>query len=351
MTGKQRTVFPGNNSSRGFYSYYASGLSATEKIYILKGGPGTGKSSLIRHVGETCRNHGIDVEFWQCSSDNDSLDGVLIPSRSAAVIDGTAPHTMDPIYPGVRETIIHLGDFWDETILSQKKYEIISISNHIAAVFDKAYALLHEAARNDALIRDDHREKKPFEFDAETLLSNVLNEETPFIRHLFAAAVTPEGVIDLRQELCLDHQQRIYLVGGKRSQRESCLKKIIAAGEKRGFAMDVFHGHLDPEEIIMVSFPKRSIVFTSAEQLPAKMQKGDKIIRFESVPLRSEQQKALLKRDVLLEKAVAHLRIAHQLHDDLERYYIAAMDFDAVDSIAAELGQNILKSTAGFKKI
>ena len=348
MTGKQRTVFPGNNSSQGFYSFYASGLSATEKIHILKGGPGTGKSSLMRHVAETCRKHGIDVELWQCSSDNDSLDGVLIPSRSVAVIDGTAPHIMDPIYPGVRETIINLGAYWDEAILARNKCDIISISRHIAAVFNKAYDLLREAARYDAQLRDDRREKHIFDFDAETLLGDILKEDTPLIRHLFAAAVTPKGVIDLRRALCLDHRQRIYLIGGKRSQREICLKKIIAAGKRRGLAIDIFHGHLDPEEIILVSFPKRGVVFSTAEQFPPETREGDKIIRFDSVPLFDEQQKALTKRDALIDEAVAHLRVAHRLHDELERYYIAAMDFDAVDSIAAELSQNILKSTAGL---
>ena len=51
MKGKAKTVFPGNNSSRGFYSYYESGLSGMEHIYILKGGPGTGKSSYASFGG------------------------------------------------------------------------------------------------------------------------------------------------------------------------------------------------------------------------------------------------------------------------------------------------------------
>jgi len=34
---------------------------------------------------------GYDVEFMHCSSDNNSLDGVVIPSLKIALLDGTAP--------------------------------------------------------------------------------------------------------------------------------------------------------------------------------------------------------------------------------------------------------------------
>ena len=67
MKGKVKTVFPGNNSIRGFHSFYRSGLSGMERICILKGGPGTGKSSLMRCVAEYFSERGVDVELWQCS--------------------------------------------------------------------------------------------------------------------------------------------------------------------------------------------------------------------------------------------------------------------------------------------
>ena len=44
-------------------------------------------------------NMGYDVEFMHCSSDNNSLDGVVIPAINVALLDGTAPHVVDPKIP------------------------------------------------------------------------------------------------------------------------------------------------------------------------------------------------------------------------------------------------------------
>lgn len=54
------------------------------------------------------------MEYFYCSSDTDSLDGIASPSLKVAAIDGTAPHVIEPDYPGVYDEIINLEDFWDE---------------------------------------------------------------------------------------------------------------------------------------------------------------------------------------------------------------------------------------------
>lgn len=87
--------FLGANSPRGFYSLYDQ-LIDPEKaraIYILKGGAGCGKSTLMRHVARMLEERGDEVEYIHCSGDPDSLDGIVIPERAAAIVDGTAPHS------------------------------------------------------------------------------------------------------------------------------------------------------------------------------------------------------------------------------------------------------------------
>ena len=51
---KGRHFFPGGNTSKGFYSFYRYILSQDDakRILCLKGGPGTGKSSLMKKVGD-----------------------------------------------------------------------------------------------------------------------------------------------------------------------------------------------------------------------------------------------------------------------------------------------------------
>lgn len=92
--GPQVRFYLGANSPSGFYSLYDQLIdpAQAEDIVILKGGPGCGKSSLMRRVAKAMEEHGLDVEYIECSGDPDSLDAVVIPQLKAALVDGTAPH-------------------------------------------------------------------------------------------------------------------------------------------------------------------------------------------------------------------------------------------------------------------
>ena len=177
MKGSVKTVFPGNNSAEGFYSFYESGLSAMDHVYILKGGPGTGKSSFMRHLGEAFRDRGFYIELWQCSSDNDSLDGVLIPAYKTAVVDGTAPHTLDPVYPGAREEILNLGEFWKNNALRKEKDAIVSLTDRISAAFDDAYKKLKTAGEWDDRLLSCRKTDASQESGAESLVKELFGDE------------------------------------------------------------------------------------------------------------------------------------------------------------------------------
>ena len=86
--------FLGANSPSGFYSLYHE-LLPTEQadgIYIIKGGPGCGKSTLMRRVAALAEEAGEPVEYILCSGDPASLDAVVLPEKRVALVDGTAPH-------------------------------------------------------------------------------------------------------------------------------------------------------------------------------------------------------------------------------------------------------------------
>ena len=86
--------FLGANSAEGFVSLYDELIdeSQASAVYILKGGPGCGKSTLMKKVGEEMEKEGYAVEYILCSGDPGSIDGVFLPEKAAAIMDGTAPH-------------------------------------------------------------------------------------------------------------------------------------------------------------------------------------------------------------------------------------------------------------------
>ena len=166
MEGKVRNLYPGGNTPHGFYSYYNYILPQrkAEKIFCIKGGPGTGKSTLMKRIGRYFVDRGEDVDFLWCSSDPDSLDGILIRGRRAAVLDGTAPHIVDPVTPGAVDEIINLGQFWDEEKLKGSRWEIMRLGEEISDIFGYAYGYLKSAGQQ-------------YEFLGELLERNVTDEK------------------------------------------------------------------------------------------------------------------------------------------------------------------------------
>ena len=91
--------FLGANSGRGFQSLFPQ-FCAPQRHYdllVLKGGPGAGKSTMMKTIGAAMEEAGETVEYLHCSGDPDSLDGVHIPRIRTAIVDGTAPHGTAPL--------------------------------------------------------------------------------------------------------------------------------------------------------------------------------------------------------------------------------------------------------------
>ncbi len=136
--------FAAANTHIGFKSYFNDIFSPSDFdfIYILKGGPGVGKSTLMKKCAKTALEKGLTPVCYHCSSDPDSLDGVVINELRTAVIDGTSPHTQDPSAAGVKETIINMGQCWDIPSLKQNSHQVLALSAKKSSCYKAAYKFL-----------------------------------------------------------------------------------------------------------------------------------------------------------------------------------------------------------------
>ena len=96
-----KQYFLGSNSCTGFYSLFESFTAedSVDNLYIIKGGPGCGKSSFMRSIASALKDEGLDVEYILCTGDINSLDGIYIPALKTAYLDGTAPMCWNPDTP------------------------------------------------------------------------------------------------------------------------------------------------------------------------------------------------------------------------------------------------------------
>ncbi len=110
---KRPCFFLGANTGNGFVNGFSECYNPEkgEKLYIIKGGPGTGKSTFMKKLTLFLEEKGIESELYLCSSDPESLDGVRFPALGVSLVDGTAPHIMEPKMLGITEEVLFLGGY------------------------------------------------------------------------------------------------------------------------------------------------------------------------------------------------------------------------------------------------
>ncbi|MEG1662065.1 MAG: hypothetical protein RR332_06050, partial [Clostridiales bacterium] len=346
--GRSTYVFPGSNTPLGFQSFYRQGLKGLENVFILKGSPGSGKSTLIRKIGIAMLERGYDIEFWQCTADNESLDGIVIKSLSTAIVDGTAPHAIDPAYPGAVDEIINLGEHWSAQNLRRQKQAIIQLSDDIADMYESAKEDLSTMgiAAVDAYQHGEAAvDKNKLKLKTGQLLSELFSPAGAAPRHLFASAVTPRGLISFADALSKPYPRRYILNGPPGCGKEQLLQTVADAALERGVGTEIFHNALSPQYIEVILLPELGIALADLFLCPRESRPGDITIDFNE--LSADGQEAdlpLLRRRLteLADIAAVKLNEAKSLHDKLESCYNQAMDFEAIDLTGKRLFNRIL---------
>lgn len=358
MTGKIRHYYAGGNTAKGFYSLYDSVLTGLERVYILKGGPGTGKSLLMKTIGKRFEENGLNVDYLHCASDNQSIDGVLLPEFGVGIVDGTAPHIIEPKAPGVIEEYVNLGVAWDRNELTGHKEEILALNDHIASLFGKAYHTFASSLSAHDDIEDIYIANMDFEKANELtneLISLFFEEDSlpksSTVKHRFLGAATPDGAVDYIQNLTEDVGKRYFIKGRAGSGKSTMLKKIASAAEEKGFDVEVYHCGFDPNSLDMLIIREIGIaIFDSTaphEYFPDR--ESDEIIdMYERCITEGTDEKYAgdIERTTKaykdkMNEAISYLKEAKKLREQLESIYIGAMDFAKVNMIREEIFQDI----------
>ena len=143
----QKEYFAAINSVHGFVSFFDSIFAGRDRLYIIKGGPGTGKSTLMRKIAAEAEKNGMDSELIFCSSDPESLDGLILKERRIAFVDGTSPHVQEPAQPGVDGEILNFGEFWESERLGSEREEILFLARQKAEGYRRGFSLLAAAQK------------------------------------------------------------------------------------------------------------------------------------------------------------------------------------------------------------
>jgi DNA replication protein DnaC len=361
--GGIKRVFPGNNTPDGFFSYYDYIIPKNaNRVFVIKGGPGVGKSTFMRAIAKDMVERGYNVEMHHCSSDNGSIDGVVFPEIGIGILDGTWPHVVDPKVPGAVDEIVWLGEFWDEKSVRAHKKEILQAQKGAESVFRRAYRFLKAAQ----IIYEDWESiyMEAMDFGrANMIAEHIIHEnfahievaaKPGFQRKLFASAITPDGMVNYLNSIVAGCKKRYVICGHPGTGKSVLLHKVAQAALERGFFVETYFCPLHPHKVEHVVVPELGLALTKSIEphtyIPCREDRvvdmncclDDGIVE-KHYPYIVRAQDEFSR---LFSSSIYYIGQAKQYHDALEEFYAPNMDFEGIE----KLRQTIVGRTLAYAR-
>lgn len=350
------TFFLGANAPSGFYSLYDELLppEQAQRIFLLKGGAGCGKSTLMGRAAAALEAAGEDVEYIRCSGDPDSLDAVLFPGLGAAIVDATAPHVREPSFPGVVESYVDLGRFYDHAALLPLREELIGATRGYQSHYKGAYRRFTAAAAlmedNRALLLTPTLEQR-LQKRARGILSREIRKtgRAPgALRRRFLGSVSCQGracLFDTVDALC----RKVYELCDTYSLAAGMLTVLAAGAMAAGYDVTLCPSPLFPDRAEHLLIPELGLAFVSSTPelpypgRPYRRIRVDAMVDHETmVQLRARLKFSRKVQNALLAEGMDALAQAKAEHDRLEQLYNPHVDFDGVEAQAGEIIEELM---------
>ena len=343
-------LFAAVNSGHGFHSFYHRIFEGEGivKRYVIKGGPGTGKSSFLRGVAREAAKRGREVTPYRCSSDPDSLDAVVLDGK-IVLLDGTAPHATEPELPGARDEIVNLGVFWDGEKLTEHYNEIVSYGALKSAAYRRAYRFLSAAMEVEGINRDlilPFVKTEKLEGAVARLMRSHPRGQGFVIVPGIADSVGMRGRV--RLDTYEREAERLFVVDDYFGTGSLWLSALIGEAARRECALRVSYSPLNPDLPDAVFFTESGLCFTVGEHTEREPRGRINMKRFVDsegfAPRKSEFRANERLIRGLMASAEEALREAGRYHMELERIYGACMDFEAEGRFLREFCEKLFLS-------
>ncbi len=349
MESIKNQLFAAANSGRGFANFYNQVFAgeSIERKYLIKGGPGTGKSSFMKKISTKASEKGYSVEFYNCSSDPSSLDAVVIEGR-VALMDATSPHSVECELAGARDNIVDLGAFWNSDGLEENIEQIKRLSAQKSSNYATAYAFLGSAM---ALEDEARRLSNMFtnHEKLETAVKRLVKKMPGGEKYELKTGLC--NSIGMRGQVRFDTYERsaaiVYYIDDFYKTGSLLLSMLASEGMKKGCKMRISYEPLDPTHPDALYFEACNTAFVLREKKSEPTEENkEKIYKYINMKrfvdfgcakmskkqvktIRNEYKTAIRFCEALVEEAATALKNAGEAHFELEKIYVKNMDFAA----------------------
>ncbi len=339
----QARFFLGANTPGGFYSLYGGFTDPRrDRLFILKGGPGCGKSTFMKRLAAACQEAGRDVEVIHCSGDPESLDGLYIPDLKTGYVDGTSPHVIEPSFAGSEGVYVNLGAFYDLAELSRHREEIAALTAEYKGHYSRAFRLLSAAAELKVCPALPEGTEDWARRRVAPTVRRFLRNVTPDgggVKYRFLTGHTCEGLMALWDtvEALAD---KVYMLDSSLGLHFPAIEAACAEAKRRGVGVIRCQSPMLLSKTEHLIIPGAGIALISS--LPGCPYPGGtaRRVRLDLIPDRDAGKRARAEirrseplRSAVMDMAFEALRDAKLSHDALEQCYIPAVDHPGLDKL------------------
>ncbi len=354
MIEQSRHYFVYGNTAQGMINKLCSNLQQTQRLFILRGRPGSGKAGFMKTIAAHCEEAGTLLEYLHCPSAPDTYDGIIVPEYSLAIVDGTDLHYTKLITSKPNAQYIDTDSAFDGDRLSELDNKITEIIQNIGVCHDNAFRSFA-----DALCVHDEWEKiyiKNMDFlkadtlTAETIemiLGDYVLNKPPLSKDRFFGASTPLGALDFIEILTGSISKRYLLKGRPGTGKSTLLRKLAAASAERGLDTEVYSCAFDANSLDMIIWPELDVCLfdSTAPHLYEPSRPNDEVIDMYAACVSpgtdQEFEKELEDITQRYKKAIQsgtdHLAQAKRRLDELTDYYSGIADFGEINRLCTEI--------------
>lgn len=350
MESRTTDFFLGATTPAGFKGYFeALRKEPGIRMYLIKSGPGCGKSTLMKRLAQQAEAVGEPIERVHCASDPDSLDGVIFLNKKAAIVDATAPHVVEPDAPGADEVVVSLYHTIDAEAIHPHCDEVKELFRKNAVLRSRASRYVASAG---SLLLDSRRaEACSANFEkvrryVKRLCARVLprTDGTPSEELRLLSAITPKGIVFYKNTVETLADRTVVFHDDYGAVSRLLLELIRAEALARGYHIITCPCAMHPEDKIdHIIIPSLRLAFLTDNRWHPVQVPGVQAVRCTRFVDRENLSgyRARLRFNEraaaeLLEQAVALMAQAKSCHDELETYYRAAVDFTQVEQVTQE---------------
>lgn len=317
----------------GYISLLPELIKDIGSTYFLTGGPGTGKSTMIKLIGIQLIDRGYDVDYVRSIREPDSVAGLVLPKQKICLLDKNEFAQHIPISDYQRE--IDFNAFCRKSKLEQYGLRMQVLEKRLKDIEEKIikqlqadYETLADAVpdprlKEEIINRDSTltaHDNTPHLDEITEILSKI-KKNTLF--YYFLHGLQTDGWLNLAPRYIRDYD-RICLEGKDAS---NMLRNILQEVKCLGQTMEIIVHPLRPNTMIGIVFPEKNLA----------VWKGN--------PCRIEEQGFICKHhpamvDILEEYRKARLELKSLLNDSVNFRDLDELRSELLNSILADLRNN-----------